>query len=294
MRAERVVALGGGHGTAVTLRAVRMFASNITAIVSVADDGGSSGRLRELLGVPALGDLRKCLVALAAPGSSLAVAMEHRYEAGELAGHALGNLVLAAMVEAERGLVAGIHEVGRLLGAVGTVLPATEQEVRLLASGPRGTTVGQVAISQASHIEQLTIEPLGAAPPAAALAAIAEADLIVIGPGSLYTSVLAAVAVPSITEALVTASATKVYVCNLRPQVPETAGYTVADHLDALHRHGVEVDLCLVDPSGGLDLGEPRFPVALKMLAGSNGLVHDPAKLAATLSGIDALTTAQE
>lgn len=288
MQAQRVVALGGGHGTAVTLRAVRMFATNITAIVSVADDGGSSGRLRELLGVPALGDLRKCLVALAAPDSSLAVAMEHRYDVGELAGHALGNLVLAAMVEAKGDLVAGIHEAGKLLGAVGTVLPATEREVRLLASGRDGTTVGQVAISQASSIEHVSIEPPGAAPPVAALAAIAAADLIVIGPGSLYTSVLAAVAVPMITRALSEASATKVYVCNLRPQIPETAGYSVADHLDALHRHGIEVDLCLVDPHGGLELGETRFPVDLKMLAGSNGLVHDPARLATTLGDIDA------
>lgn len=286
MGVERVVALGGGHGTAVTLRAVRMFATTITAIVSVADDGGSSGRLRELLGVPALGDLRKCLVALAAPGSSFAQAMEHRYDAGELAGHALGNLVLAAMVEAEGGLVPGIHEVGRLLGAVGAVLPATEREVRLLASGPDGTTVGQVAISQAAHIEHLRIEPPDAAPPAAALAALGSADLVVIGPGSLYTSVLAAAGVPSITEALRRTSATKIYVCNLRPQVPETAAYTVADHLDALARHGVEVDVCLVDASTHLEVGSPRFPIAVEMLAGSNGLVHDPAKLAAALEGL--------
>jgi uncharacterized cofD-like protein len=264
-----------------------MVGTSVTAIVSVADDGGSSGRLRELLGVPALGDLRKCLVALASPGSSLAVAMEHRYAAGELAGHALGNLVLAAMVEAEGGLVAGIHEVGRLLGAVGTVLPATEQEVRLLASGPDGTTVGQVAISRAQHVEHLRIEPSTATPPAAALAAIAEADLVVIGPGSLFTSVLAAVAVPAITEALSATAATKVYVCNLRPQEPETAGYSVADHVAALERHGIDVDLCLCDSSGGLEMGVVGVPVVVKDLAGPNGLVHDPARLAAALDSIE-------
>jgi uncharacterized cofD-like protein len=120
-----VVALGGGHGTAVTLRAARRYAGQITAVVSVADDGGSSGRLREILNVVALGDLRKCLVALASDDSPLARAFEHRFDEGELAGHALGNLILAGLIEATGDLVSGVHEAADLLGAQGEVLPAT-------------------------------------------------------------------------------------------------------------------------------------------------------------------------
>jgi len=122
-----MVAIGGGHGTAATLRAARCYAATITAIVSVADDGGSSGRLRELLDMVALGDVRNCLVALAAPGSVLARAFAHRFEEGELAGHALGNLVLAGLVDATGDLVAGIAEAAALLKATGEVFPATTE-----------------------------------------------------------------------------------------------------------------------------------------------------------------------
>ena len=281
-----VVALGGGHGTAVTLRACRRYAGSITAIVSVADDGGSSGRLRELLGVPALGDLRKCLVALAAPDSTLAATMDHRFVEGEMAGHALGNMLLAGLVEQEGGLVAGIAAAARLLEVDGSVLPATEIPVRLTATGRTGTTVGQVAISQAEAIDVIAMDPHDAPPPEAACEAILAADQIVIGPGSLYTSVLAALLPAGIREALRRTDAQRVFVCNLRPQVPETAGYDVEQHLLALGRHGVEVDTVLCDTSAGMALGETRFPVRDEMLAGSNRLVHDPTKLAVHLAGL--------
>lgn len=278
-----VVALGGGHGTAVTLRAARHYAGSITAIVSVADDGGSSGRLRDLLGVPALGDLRKCLVALADDSSLLAKAMEHRYDKGELAGHALGNLILAGLIDASGCLVEGIAEAARLVGAAGTVLPATEQEVELVGVDPLGTTVGQVAIMASSTISTVTVTPHNSTPPAAAVDAIAQADQVVIGPGSLYTSVLATLAVPGIAQALSATTAQKVYVCNLAPQEPETRDYSVEDHVAALKRHGIDVDLVLIDSSPGMAIGAPMVSVVDRALAGSNGLVHDPDRLAAAL-----------
>ena len=280
-----VVALGGGHGTAVTLRALREYAGSITAVVSVADDGGSSGRLREVLGVPALGDLRKCLVALAAPGSTLAETMDHRFREGEMAGHALGNLLLAGLIEQEGGLVSGIAAAAALVEAEGTILPATEVPVRLWATGPAGTTVGQAAIGQAA-VEIVAMDPADATPPPGACEAIMAADQVVIGPGSLYTSVLAALLPTAIREAIRQTEAQRVFVCNLRPQVPETEGYDVARHLRALACHGVEVDVVLCDTTAGMEIGDTRFPVRDEMLAGSNRLVHDPSKLASHLQGL--------
>jgi uncharacterized cofD-like protein len=201
-RRLRVVAMGGGHGTAVTLRAVRRYAGQVTAVVSVADDGGSTGRLRQQLDVVALGDMRKCLVALADPSSVLARAFEHRFDttadSGDLAGHALGNLVLAGLIDATGDLVAGIDAAADLLGAVGRVLPATTQKVTLKAEADRGEVNGQVAVSRAGRIHRVSLVPGGSSPPPEATAALREADQVVIGPGSLYTSVLAAVAVPGI------------------------------------------------------------------------------------------------
>jgi uncharacterized cofD-like protein len=286
IRAPKVVAVGGGHGTAVTLRAVRQYTALVTAIVSVADDGGSSGRLRELLDVVALGDMRKCLVALAEPSSRLAQAFEHRFEEGELAGHALGNLILAGLVEATGDLVAGIDEAAVLLGATGRVLPATAETVVLKAEAFHGEVEGQVAVSAAGRIRRVSLVPGDISPPPEAVAALLEADQVVIGPGSLYTSLLAAVAVPGIAEAMTQSAAQKVFVCNLRPQVPETEGYDVAAHVVALRRHGVEVDVVLCDTSTGMKLGRQHAAVAERGLAGPNGLVHDPARLAQALSDL--------
>ena len=141
-----VVAIGGGHGTAVTLKAARRYAGTLTGVVSVADDGGSSGRLRELLNVVALGDIRKCLVALADEDSALAAAFERRFDEGELAGHALGNLILAGLIDATGDLVLGVAEAAQLLGAHGDVLPATTERVVLKAESAQGTVAGQVAV----------------------------------------------------------------------------------------------------------------------------------------------------
>jgi uncharacterized cofD-like protein len=282
----KVVAIGGGHGTAVTLRAVTRYTNRVTAIVSVADDGGSSGRLRQLLDVVALGDMRKCLVALADPEAPLAKAFERRFEEGELAGHALGNLVLAGLVGATGDLVRAIDEAARLLGAGGRVLPATTEPVVLKADCSVGEVAGQVAVSLAGQIRSVSLVPDDAGPPPAAVAAILDADQIVIGPGSLYTSVLAAAAVPELAAAIAATKAQRVFVCNLRPQIPETEGYDVGRHVSALEAHRIPVDLVLCDTSAGMRLGSVWVPVHDVKLTDPAGRVHDPGRLAQALFGL--------
>jgi uncharacterized cofD-like protein len=286
MSGPKVVAIGGGHGTAVTLRAATRYTERITAIVSVADDGGSSGRLRELLDVVALGDMRKCLVALADERSPLALAFARRFEEGELAGHALGNLVLAGLVGATGDLVLAVDEAARLLGAVGRVLPATTEPVVLKADAGDGEVEGQVNVSRAGSIRSVSLVPGDAGPPPCAVEAVLEADQVVIGPGSLYTSVLAAAAVPELARAVATSHAQRVFVCNLRPQIPETQGYDVGRHLSALEAHGIRVDQVLCDSSAGMPLGTLSCPVTDTRLTDPAGRVHDPGKLAEALSGL--------
>jgi uncharacterized cofD-like protein len=270
----------------VTLRAARRYAGALTAVVSVADDGGSSGRLREILNVVALGDLRKCLVALAADHSALARAFEHRFEEGELAGHALGNLILAGLVEATGDLVSGVHEAAELLGAEGEVLPATVERVVLKAVADSGQVAGQVAVSRAGNIQTVSLVPGDAQPPSLAIERILAADQIVIGPGSLFTSVLAAAAVGDIAGAVARSRAQRVYVCNLRPQPPETAGFDVAAHLDALSRHNVCVDVVLCDTSQGMPLGKLGISALDMPLTEGNALVHSPVRLAQALASL--------
>jgi uncharacterized cofD-like protein len=230
--------------------------------------------------------MRKCLVALADEGSLLARAFEHRFGDGDLAGHALGNLVLAGLVTAAGDLVAAVDEAAALLGAAGRVLPATTEKVILTAVGDGGAVNGQVAVSRAGRIRRVSLVPRACTPPPDAVTALGKADQVVIGPGSLFTSVLAAAAVPGIAEALADTAAQRVYVCNLHPQIPETEGYDVGAHLHALAAHGVKVDVVLCDTSVGVPLGTAEVPVVDRRLAGPNGLVHDPARLADALSDL--------
>jgi uncharacterized cofD-like protein len=281
-----VVAIGGGHGTAVTLRAGRRYAGTLTGIVSVADDGGSSGRLRELLNVVALGDIRKCLVALGDEDSALAAAFERRYDEGELAGHALGNLILLGLVDATGDLVQGVREAASLLGAHGDVLPATTEPVVLKAESAQGTVAGQVAVMGTGDLWAVSLVPEDAQPPPLAVERILQADQVIIGPGSLFTSVLAAVSVRGIAEAVASTNAQVVYVCNLRPQVPETAEYNVAAHIEALARHNVNVDVVVCDSIQGMPIGATDVPVEDVPLTGENVLVHSPARLAQALAGL--------
>lgn len=281
----KVVAVGGGHGLAASLRAVRRYTDDVTAVVSVADDGGSSGRLRELLHIMPPGDLRTCMVALAEPGSLLAAAFAHRFAEEELAGHALGNLVLAGLMEAAGDPIAGIDEACRLLGVRGRVLPATTDPVVLKADADCGPVAGQVAVMGTGHIRMVSLVPDDPSVPPAVVEALLGADQIVLGPGSLFTSVLAAIAVPGVREAIEGSPASVVYVCNLRPQVPETEGFDVAMHVGALVDHGVTPDLVVCDPAG-LATGHPPVTVVEASLARPNGLAHDPTRLAAVLSGL--------
>ncbi|HUQ63144.1 MAG TPA: gluconeogenesis factor YvcK family protein [Acidimicrobiales bacterium] len=289
----KVVALGGGHGLAATLQAVRRYAEEVTAIVSVADDGGSSGRLRAAFGISPPGDLRRCLVALADPTSLWTSAFEHRFAAGELEGHALGNLVIAGLADATGDFSVALAEAGRLVGAVGRVLPATRYPVVLKAvvragDGTAGDPIeGQVAVAACGRIAGVSLVPADAEPVPEAIEALAEADQIVIGPGSLFTSLLAVTVVPAIRNALEVTPARKIYVCNLREQQPETSGYDVAAHVEALGAHGVRVDTVVSDPDG-LQIG--RLPDGITgvqaPVSRPDGMAHDPQKLADALENL--------
>ena len=278
---------------ATALRAVRQYAGEITAVVSVADDGGSSGRLRRDLGVSPPGDIRRCLVALAGDDCVWSAAFEHRFRDGELEGHALGNLVLVGLTETLGSFTDALDEAGRLLGAVGRVLPATVEPVVLKAelAGSSVRVEGQVAVANSSGIRRVELVPADVVATPAAVDAIVTADQIVYAPGSLYTSVLPVVCVAGIRSAVAASPARVVQVANLRPQVPETAGLDGADHLQALLAHGARVDAFLyhrdgalaVDPDRVRALGiEPR-PAAV---ARTDGLAHDPGQLAKALRAL--------
>lgn len=254
-----VVAIGGGHGLAQCLRAVIGYAGSVTAVVTVADDGGSSGRLAPALDIPPPGDIRQCLLALAPDESRLHRLFQHRFESGDVSGHSLGNLLLAALTEIEGDFVTALEVAGSMLGAMGTVVPAADRRCALEAVIDGKTVEGQVAIAK-SHgsIESLRVVPAAAEAPPQALAAIAAADQIVLGPGSLFTSVMAAMVVPGITEAINASGARLVYVANLITQDGETLGMDCADHLEALLRTtGVRPPSAIVANVGAVDVAPP-------------------------------------
>ena len=232
-----VVALGGGHGLAAALRGIRHYASSITAIVSVADDGGSSGRLRRDLGVLPPGDLRRCLVALS-DDEVWSNAFEYRFAAGELDGHALGNLLLVGLTDAAGDFMGALDAAGRLLRTVGRVLPATTEPVVLKAAVGDVEVEGQVAVQNSTNIGRVDLVPGDAAAPAEAVHAIRHADQVVLAPGSLYTSLLPVLLVDDLRQAVAVTDARVVQVANLRPQPPETTGLDATDHLRAVRAHG--------------------------------------------------------
>ncbi|MCY0897552.1 MAG: YvcK family protein [Firmicutes bacterium] len=237
-RGPKVVALGGGTGLPVVLRGLKEYTSNLTAVVTVADDGGSSGRLRGDLGILPPGDIRNCMVALADTEPLMEELFQHRFSAGELEGHSFGNLFLAAMEQTAGDFVTALRESSRVLAVRGTVLPATLERVTLWAQLVTGEVIrGESRIGKSpAPIAKIGMEPDDATPLAEAIAAIREADLIVMGPGSLYTSVIPNLLVRPITEAIRESRAVRVYVANLMTQPGETAHYTVEDHLEALEK----------------------------------------------------------
>lgn len=291
----RVVGIGGGHGLAATLLAARRYADDISAVVTVADDGGSSGRLTRELGIPPPGDIRNCLVALADDGTQARL-WQHRFEAGELTGHSVGNLVIAGLAEMTGDFAAAVSEAGRLLGSRGEVHPATTELVELVARVKDGVVQGQEAVTRTTaRIEQVFLRPCGPAANPAAVAAIREADQVVLGPGSLFTSLIATLLVPGIGDAVRATAAHRIFVCNTRGQKGETDGLDARAHLDALVTHAGDVVDTMVVQSPPLQdgvvpvppsPGNGRVEVVEADVAGPAG-AHDPARLAGVLRALD-------
>nr|WP_024545214.1 gluconeogenesis factor YvcK family protein [Picosynechococcus sp. NKBG15041c] len=238
-KGPKIVAIGGGTGLSTLLRGLKKYSSNITAVVTVADDGGSSGRLRREIGVLPPGDIRNCLAAFADEEKLLTELFQYRFKAGDgLVGHSFGNLFLTAMSEITGDLEQAILASSKVLAIQGQVFPATLSDMKLWARLADGRVIeGESNIPEAGgHIVEMGCTP--ANPPAlpAAIKAIEEADFIIMGPGSLYTSVIPNLLVPEIREAIARSRAPRIYVCNIMTQPGETDGYTVADHIKAIDR----------------------------------------------------------
>lgn len=241
----RIAVLGGGNGISAVLEGfARLVAAGspleVTAVVATADDGGSSGRLRRDRGGLPPGDLRTCLLALAGSNDrAFARLFAHRYDGGgELAGHALGNLILAALADIEGGFLPGLAVAEDLLAANGRVLPVTEAEVRLEGRCRDGSRLsGEATIGRATAIEKVWLEPADVAPCTGVLDAIRDADLVVVGPGSLFTSILPVLLVPGVADAVRGARGRRVLVANLMSQPGETLDMHLTDHLRAIDSH---------------------------------------------------------
>lgn len=239
-RLPRIVVIGGGTGLSVILRGLKEKQLDITAIVTVADDGGSSGILRSELQMPPPGDIRNVLVALADVEPMLSQMIGYRFKAGNgLAGHSLGNLILAAMTDITGDFVSGVRELSRVLAVRGRVLPTANHSIVLKAEMVDGTIItGESQIPKAGlKIKRVFLEPDDVQPLEEAITAIREADAILVGPGSLYTSILPNLLVPGVTDEIVRSSAVKMFICNVMTQPGETDNFSVSDHLQAIHDH---------------------------------------------------------
>ena len=277
-----IACVGGGHGLSATLAAARTIAGRITAIVSVADDGGSSGRLRDDLGILPPGDLRRCLSALSSTDSALGSALEHRFAKGDLEEHALGNLLVAGLIDFGLPVEDALAEVARLVGAVGTVLPAATVPVMLSGRGNRsGLVEGQVRVQEAHGVDQVEISPADPPTSDTAIDALRDADLVTLGPGSLFTSVLAAAVVPGIARAIEATRARRVLILNLGAQAGETEHLGADDHVRLARAHGVAFDVVLADPRFA---PAPADDVIVREVGSAQAPVHDPTRLAPVLA----------
>jgi uncharacterized cofD-like protein len=318
-QALRVVALGGGTGLPVVLRGLGRLARprtgkaglELTAVVAMSDDGGSSGRLRRTRGLLPPGDVRNCLVALAAAGGPLADVLQHRFGGrGSLAGHAMGNLMLAALTEMHGDFLQAIRSASRLLDTRGTVLPSTVDPVQLVAELEDGRrVVGERHLAgEATRVHRVFLHPSRPAPADGVLEAIASADLVTLGPGSLYSSVLPNLLVDGVAEALQATRARRLLVANLMTEPGETAGMGAVDHVRAVLEHaGPVVDVVLLNsaPLDSARLGryartgaEPVrtdleriramgvVPVEADLLRAGRRLRHDARKLARALLSV--------
>jgi uncharacterized cofD-like protein len=313
-RGPRIVAIGGGTGLSTLLRGLKEHTSNLTAIVTVADDGGSSGVLREELGIPPVGDIRRCIAALADAEPLMSELLQYRFPGsasdpapeggGSLGGHAVGNLLIAAMTAIQGGdFEEGLRQINRVLAVRGQVLPATAVPLTLHAELADGTIVdGQSRIAEQPSIVRAWISPADVRASEDAVAAIAEAELIVLGPGSLYTSLLPSLLLADIRDAVAVSPAVRIYVCNVATQPGETTGFDLAAHVEALVAHaGVGIlDAVLANNHFGVRVpadyaAEPvrlRWPPALAtapllvlddVVDPDHGHHHDPVLLAAAL-----------
>ena len=259
-RGPRIVAIGGGTGLSSLLRGLKTYTSNLFAIVTVADDGGSSGRLRDEYRVLPPGDFRQCLIALADAEPLMKQLFDHRFKEGSLNGHSFGNLFIMAMADVTGNFEHALRESGKVLAVKGTIVPSTLQDVTLVASINGSNVEGESKIpKQNGRISQVFLKPDGAQVNPEAAQAILNAELVVVGPGSLYTSILPNLLVEGMVEAIKASPALKVLVCNLASQQGETDGYGVDDYLRVIHDHvGVHLfDFVLVNsnhshiPTGG-------------------------------------------
>ncbi len=284
----RVVALGGGTGLSSLLMAVKHLAiEHLTAVVTVTDDGGSTGRLRREFDIPAVGDLRHCLVALAEDHELLARLFDHRFAGnGELGGHSLGNLFLTGLLQMTGDVSRAVRLSAEVLKVRGTILPATTANVHLVGWDQKGGRLeGESRVSSAGPPARVALEP--EAPPAVpeAVAAIRAADLILLGPGSLFTSIIPNLLVPGIARAVAGRGGRLVWVANLMTQPGETAGMDLADHLDAITSHveGVVPDVILANDRPPSPKVEARYAGegAVPLLAGDPASWKGPGRLMA-------------
>lgn len=307
----KIVAIGGGTGLSTLLRGLKRKTSNLTAIVTVSDDGGSSGRLQKELGVLPPGDVRNCLVALADDEAMVTDLFKYRFSEGEgLSGHSFGNLFLAAMSGITGNFDKAIKESSRVLNIKGRVLPSTLGIVRLCARLEDGTTVeGESNISNTGQrIKQVYFDPPYAAPLGEVIDAIAEADAIVLGPGSLFTSIVPNFLVERIAREVAASSAVKIYVCNVMTQPGETDGMTASDHVEALLENAAArvCDYVVVNDEPPSKLREAyaregqipvtadvdrirelgMTPVRAQMISETVTVRHDPEKLAQQVLGV--------
>ncbi len=308
-RGPRIVAIGGGHGLATLLRGVKSQTRNLTAVVTVADDGGSSGRLREDFGILPPGDIRNCLAALSNDEQMLTQLFQYRFSgAGDLSGHSFGNLFITALADITGSFEGAVAESGKVLSVSGRVLPSTLHDVRLVADVQVPNAVNQVRVEGESRIPQMVgrvrriwLEPNDAPAFPPVLKAILNADMIVIGPGSLYTSILPNLLVQDLLGAIRASRATKIYVCNIATQSGETDLFTCYDHVRALEEHVgdnlFDVVLCNSNYEGKLNDDSQWVKADEKTLADSRAFCtdlvdesqpwrHDSAKLAIALNDV--------
>ena len=275
-KGAKIVAIGGGTGLSMLLRGIKKYTNNITAVVTVGDDGGSSGRLREDMGILPPGDIRNCIAALADDDDLITELFQYRFKKGEgLEGHSFGNLFFTALCAITGNMVKAVKESSNVLNIRGVVLPATLDDMKLGAEFEDGTLVkGESNIPEEhKQIKRLFTEPVNCQALPEVIEAILHADLIILGPGSLYTSVIPNLLVNGIVDAIMQSHAKKIYVCNIMTQPGETDGYTVASHVNALlaHANGNKIiDAVLVNDSLPANISEGyaktgSIPVRLDM-----------------------------